>query len=144
MEVFFIILGAVVAVGVILRLLHRPDDDAPQEVEPQEVEPLGECCGQHTVCERDSLLTSMSSGIEYFDDEELDALANRDPQTYTEAEVEALREVLLTLQPSDVAPWARSIQLRQIALPDDVRDELLLLVGEARQSADAAATPRRP
>jgi hypothetical protein len=143
MEVFFIILGAVVAVGVILRLLHRPDDDAPQEVEPQP-EPQGECCGQHTVCERDSLLTSMSSGIEYFDDEELDALANRDPQTYTEAEVEALREVLLTLQPADVAPWARSIQLRQIALPDDVRDELLLLVGEARQSADAATTPRRP
>ena len=31
-----------------------------------------ECCGQHEVCERDSLLAAVSKKIEYYDDEELD------------------------------------------------------------------------
>ena len=37
--------------------------------EPELVD--GECCGQHEVCERDSLLAAVSSQIEYYDDEEL-------------------------------------------------------------------------
>jgi hypothetical protein len=43
--------------------------------------------------------------------------------------------VLLTLLPGDIAGWGRSIQLRGIELPDDVRDELLLIVAEARKSS---------
>ena len=41
--------------------------------------------------------------------------------------------MLLTLQPTDLAPWARSIQLRGIELPSEVRDELLMIVAEARR-----------
>ena len=51
---------------------------------------------------------------------------------YTQAETEQFRDVLLTLLPDDVAPWARSLQLRGIELPAPVREELLLMVGEAR------------
>lgn len=87
----------------------------------------------HITCERDSLLASVSAGIEYFDDEELDRFAGREPQSYTDDETEEFREVLLTLRPDDIAPWARSIQLRGITLPDEVREELLLVVAEARQ-----------
>ena len=50
------------------------------------------------------------------------------------AEIEEFRDVLLTLLPDDIAPWARSIQLRGIRLPDSVREELLLIVAEARAS----------
>ena len=79
-----------------------------------------------------SLLAAVSEKIEYFDDEELDRFAGRAAGDYTPEEVEEFRDVLLTLIESDVAPWARSLQLRGINLPTDVRDELLLLVAEKR------------
>ncbi len=88
----------------------------------------------HITCERDSLLTAMASGIEYYDDEELDRFRGRTPDGYTAAETEEFRSVLLTLLPHDIAGWARSIQLRGIELPVDVRDELLLIVAEERQA----------
>ena len=91
-----------------------------------------ECCGQHEVCERDSLLAAVSEKIEYFDDEELDAYAGRPADAYTESETEIFRDILLSLLPDDVAPWARSLQLRGIELPAPVREELLLIVGENR------------
>ena len=49
--------------------------------------------------------------------------------------------MLLTLLPDDIAPWARSLQLRGIELPADVRDELLLIVSEerARRTATSAS-----
>ena len=58
----------------------------------------------------------------------------REQSDYSDAEIEEFRDVLLTLQPDDIAPWARSIQLRGIRLPDSVREELLLIVAEARAS----------
>jgi len=96
----------------------------------------GACCGMHITCERDSLLAGISEKIEYFDDEELDAYAGRSPESYTPEEADEFRDVLLTLLPADIAPWARSLQLRGIELPADVREELLMIVAEAR--ADAA------
>ncbi len=91
-----------------------------------------ECCGMHMTCEKDSLLAAVSEEIVYFDDEELDAYRGRSPQDYSDDEIEQFRDVLLTLLPDDIAPWARSLQLRGIELPADVRDELLLIVSEAR------------
>lgn len=92
------------------------------------------CCGMHVVCEKDSLSTAVSDEIEYYDDEELDAFKGRAPQSYDDPETEQFREILLTLLPTDIAGWARSLQLRGIELPPAVRDELLLIVAEARGS----------
>ena len=50
----------------------------------------------------------------------------------TDEEIEQFRDVLLTLLPTDIAPWARSIQLRGITLPMAVREELLMIVAEER------------
>ena len=47
--------------------------------------------------------------------------------------------MLLTLLPDDIAGWGRSIQLRGIELPSAVRDELLMIVAEARLEANVAA-----
>jgi hypothetical protein len=86
----------------------------------------------HITCEKDSLLASVSETIDYFDDEELDRYRGRSADNYSDAEIEEFRDVLLTLLPDDIAPWARSLQLRGINLPTAVRDELLLIVSEAR------------
>ena len=86
----------------------------------------------HITCERDSLLAAVSREIEYYDDEELDIYRGTTPDAYSAEAVEVFREVLLTLRPDDIAGWARSIQLRGIELPEAVRDELLMIVGEER------------
>lgn len=92
------------------------------------------CCGMHITCEKDSLLADVSDTIDYFDDEELDRFAGRDADSYTPDEIEEFRDILLTLLPTDIAPWARSIQLRGITLPTEVREELLMIVAEARET----------
>ena len=69
----------------------------------------------------------------YYDDEELDAFKGREPDDYTSEEIDQFRDVLLTLLPQDIAGWGRSIQLRGINLPYEVREELLMIVAEARQ-----------
>ena len=92
----------------------------------------GECCGQHLVCEKETLLQT-NAVPEYYDDEELDTLAGISPDTYTQQQHDAIRAVFDTLQESDVPGWCRSIQLRNIALPQDIREEALLICRERRQ-----------
>ena len=136
MIVALIILAALVGVGALLYVHHRLTssktvDDAPAP----SPEPQGEeCCGMHITCEKDSLLASVSGEIVYYDDEELAAYRDREPEQYSDDEIEQFRDVLLTMQPDDIAGWARSLQLRGIMLPAPVREELLLIVAEARQS----------
>lgn len=89
------------------------------------------CCGEHLVCERETLLQT-NAEIVYYDDEELDALAGIAPEEYTPEQQEALRAVFRSLQESDVAGWCRSVQMRNIALPPDIREEALLIVRERR------------
>ena len=93
-----------------------------------------ECCGQHEVCEKESLLAAVSKQIEYYDDEELDRFKGRSGDDYTEEEAEEFRDVLYTMRSEEVAGWVRSLQLRQVNLPDVVKDEVFLLVGERRNS----------
>lgn len=90
-----------------------------------------QCCGRHLVCERETLLTTKTE-IVYYDDEELDRLSGLDPKDYTEQDLQELEEVFSTLQPADVAGWLRSLQLRSIALPDELKDEALMIVAERR------------
>ena len=90
------------------------------------------CCGQHLVCERETLLQT-NAEIVYYDDEELDTLSGKAAEEYTEAEIRQIREVFETLQEKDVPGWVRSLQLRNIQLPMDVREEALLIVVERRK-----------
>ncbi len=90
------------------------------------------CCGQHETCEKDSLLAAVSKKIEYYDDEELDRFLGTESDAYNEKEVEEFREVLYTLKEVEVAGWIRSLQLRGIELPDALKDEAFLILGERR------------
>lgn len=141
MEVIIIISSALILVGAALWCHDRfmrsrsggavsaPDEQAAAPVEDEE------CCGMHITCERDSLLASVSDGIEYYDDEELDRFKGRGPEEYDDEEIEEFRDVLLTLLPEDIAGWGRSIQLRGIQLPAPIKEELLMIVAEARRES---------
>lgn len=148
MEGALIILAALIAVGFILWLLDKrhprhEDETVNSATSAENAVPTGDksesteeihgdvCCGQHLVCEKDSL-SPTDSRIEYYDDEELDRFIGRSGLDYTDDEIEEFQEVLITLRPEDVAGWARSVTQRHLELPPVVRDELLLLVNEAR------------
>ncbi len=98
-----------------------------------------ECCGQHAVCEKESLLAAVSKAIEYYDDEELDAFQGRSGADYTDEETEQFRDVFYTMKEQDVAGWMRSLQLREVELPAQLRDEVLMVVGEYKSSLMAAS-----
>lgn len=134
--IFFalIILGAVAA-----RFLRKDDPVANPEAEvttdsitQQEEEEAEECCGQHETCEKDSLLAAVSKDVEYYEDEELDRFRTRRSDEYTTEEVEEFQEILYTMRNDEVAGWVRSLQLRHIELPDPIKDEVFLIIGERR------------
>ena len=108
--------------------IERGELDAMPEV--KEVD--AECCGQHETCERDSLLAAVSKQIEYYDDEELDKYIGTAPEEYTPEQEDEFRDVFYTMQDTDVAGWVRSLQLRGIALPNNIKDEVFLIIGERR------------
>ncbi|MDE6854253.1 MAG: phospholipase [Muribaculaceae bacterium] len=144
MSLSLILLAVIVGVGALLYIEHsiymkksdRQDGpDISGKSDPADSAGDEECCGMHITCEKDSLLASVSSDVVYYDDEELDRFAGRHSDEYSEAEIEEFRDVLLTLLPDDIAGWGRSLQLRHIELPTQVRDELIMIVAEARQDA---------
>jgi len=90
-----------------------------------------DCCGAHEVCESDSLLSS-NDKIEYYNDEELDRYKGTTAHKYSDEAIEEFRDVLYTLKEREVAGWMKSIQLRQIQLPDIIREEALMIVEERR------------
>ena len=95
----------------------------------------------HITCEKDSLLSAVSPEIVYYDDEELDEYRGIAPDQYMPQQVEQFRDVLLTLLPQDIAGWARSIQLRGLELPAEVKDELIMIVAEERRNRHKPSTP---
>ena len=105
--------------------------DNAREAAEQRSEDDG-CCGEHLVCERETLLQT-NAQVEYYDDEELDTLIGIAAEDYTQEQYQMIREVFETLKASDVPGWVRSIQLRNIQLPLDIREEALLIVVERRK-----------
>ena len=127
-----IALAIVAAIAGIVRnrRLQKKIDNGELDAMPEVQEADMECCGQHEVCEKDSLLAAVSKKIEYYDDEELDKYIGTAPDRYTPEQEEEFRDVFYTMQSEDVAGWVRSLQLRGIALPDNIKDEVFLIVGE--------------
>lgn len=136
--IIVIVAGGIVAY-VLQLLVRRNTEDNPSQPQDATADATAadntECCGLHAVCEK---LNSDSAAIEYFDDEELDEMAGIDPDKYTAAQVEQFREVLTTLADGEIADWLRSLRQRHIAVPDDLRDEVLMLVEDAAASPTAA------
>lgn len=128
-------LAVLACIGMVAYWADRRERKKEEEqgIDAPVVETDDECCGAHEVCERDSLL-SKSTQVDYYDDEELDALAGIPASEYTEQQLELLSHVFYTLKERDVAGWLRSIQVRNIQLPDALREEALLIVSERRKA----------
>lgn len=126
-------LGIVAAlIGTALQWWHSVHNPG-STTEPVIPQRSSDCCGQHEVCEKESLLAAVSKEVVYYDDEELDRFAGRRADNYDREETDEFEEILTTLRSEDVAGWVRSLQLRGIELPDALRDEVILIVGERRQ-----------
>lgn len=132
--VSLIVLAVVAAVAGVIRNRHlrKQVESGELEAMPEIVQVDSECCGQHEVCEKESLLAAVSKKIEYYDDEELDQYIGTPGDAYTPEQEEEFRDVFYTMQAEDVAGWVRSLQLRGIALPNNLKDEVFLVVGELR------------
>ena len=139
------LVSALIILGVIAGTIYYFDNSRRQqgvqengEAEPVDNSPepaiASDCCGQHEVCERDSLLAAVSKNIEYYDDEELDIYQGTNSGEYDEKAIGEFREVFYTMQDTDVAGWLRSLQLRNINLPDQLKDEVFLIVEERRSN----------
>ncbi|MBQ0056664.1 MAG: phospholipase [Bacteroidales bacterium] len=107
----------------------KEDETSPFEITKEVPD---ECCGQHATCERDSLLAAVSKEIIYYDDEELDQFKGVSSDEYTADQTEEFAQIFYELKEVEVAGWCRSLQLRGIELPDDLKDEVLMVVRERR------------
>lgn len=114
------------------RNIQKKIDRGELKEAPPVVDVDSECCGQHQICEKESLLAAVSKKIEYYDDEELDRFKGRQANEYSDEEIDEFREIMFTMKEEEVAGWSRSLQLRGIELPDELKDELFLIVGEQR------------
>ncbi|MEY8686541.1 phospholipase [Bacteroides sp. AN502(2024)] len=139
-----VLLGVVALIAGIIRnkRLQKKIERGELDHMPEVKEVDTECCGQHEVCEKDSLLAAVSKKIEYYDDEELDQFIGREGNAYTEEETELFRDVLYTTKDDEVAGWVRSLQLRGIELPDELKDEVFLIIGERRNVEVKTASDR--
>ena len=130
-----VVLGIVAFLAGVLREKRLRDKVSRGEIAEmptvQQVQDM-ECCGQHEVCEKDSLLAAVSKQIEYYNDEELDRFRGIAGDGYMPADVEEFREVLYTMRDDEVAGWVRSLQLRAVNLPDELKDEVFMIIGERR------------
>ena len=126
--------GALAFTGTVLYLHNRlwyKGREAEEPAEDAEARPAAAprpdgCCSMHEVCEK--AVEAVADNNLYYDDEELDEFRGRDADSYTEAEVDRFREVLLTLRRDELLAWEAALRERQLALPAQLRDELILLL----------------
>nr|KHM48763.1 with phospholipase A2 [Coprobacter secundus] len=134
--VVILILLAIICLGVVAAILQKSYNWKIEEKKEQSasIQSLDGCCGAHEICEKESLLAAVSKNIEYYDDEELDRFKGYSSNSYSSGEVQEFADVLYTLRSEEVAGWVRSLQLREIELPDQLKDEIVMIVGERRRS----------
>ncbi len=136
MELLFIF-GCIIVFFVVMLFVWNAYQRKIGNTERQgaiEADPVdGTCCGQHAICEKDSLINSfVEEQPDYFDDEELDRYRGRIPDDYSIEEVDEFREVFYTMHDEDKPRWIRSLLQREIEIPNQLKDEILLIINDLR------------
>ena len=111
----------------------KAEETTPEEPKEEEYERPDGCCGAHEVCENESLLAT-NAKIIYFEDEELDAFKDRDPESYTDEEISQFDEVFMTLRENELVDWLKSLQLRHVPLPECIKEQALMIISERRNN----------
>lgn len=99
------------------------------EVKEEEPAIASDCCGAHEVCDFEEADFNEQI-ITYFEDEELDKLCNVKESDLTAEQIDDLREVLYTLNPSEISKWMVSLGRRHIHLPVVLQQEARQLISE--------------
>lgn len=118
-----IILGVTLLTGLILYLSRGKEEATATQDGKADTQEPEVCCGRHAVCEKGLLKPEEL----YYNDEELDRYTGREPESYTDEEIEEFREVLYTLKPEEVYQWGMALTQRNIPLPAALRDEWIML-----------------
>lgn len=131
MNIVFLGVAVLVGLGVMVALgswlMRRPgEEDTVAEASGD----CSTCSGSSPSCEQTCMMEAATREVEYFDDEELDRFSGRAPEDYADSEVAEFAEVLYTLRSEDVKPWSRSLVLRGINVPNALKDELFMMMGE--------------
>ncbi len=130
MDIFFIGIGSLFILAVIAAIatkLTKKKDGEPDVVMPTSGD-CSSCDGTDDKCEQVCMMEAAIKDIEYYDDEELDRFRGRQSDQYTDEEVEEFATVLYTMQPKEVKAWNRSLILREINLPNQIKDELIAMI----------------
>ena len=119
-------LGIVVGAAELIK--RRRGGEAAVAVEPKSS--CATCTGSNDKCEQECMMEAATKEIEYYDDEELDDFRGRPSSEYTAEEAEQFGYVLSTMRDDEVAGWCRSLTLRGIELPDQIKDEVVMIVDD--------------
>ena len=126
----WILIAILVGLGVITALFNVFDPSRPsQRGEVKNNPSCATCDGSNAgKCEQECMMEAATKEIEYYEDEELDAYIGREADQYSDEEAEEFREVLYTMKPNEVAGWNRSLVLRGINLPNQLKDEIVMML----------------
>lgn len=126
-----ILILSIVALGIFATLFSIISNRGKQDKEEpiKVVQTCATCDGSAaTKCEQDCMMEASTKPVEYFDDEELDNFRGRQSDEYTDDEAQQFADILYTMRQDEVAAWCRSLNLRGISLPDQIKDETFMLM----------------
>lgn len=106
--------------NIIQRKRGVPEADSDKYVRPEG------CCGAHEVCDHSE--EELKAPPEYFDDEELDRFKDKRSHEYSDDEAEEFREIFYSMFDEEKTLWLRSLRLRHVALPSQVKQEMLTVM----------------
>ena len=130
MSIFYIGIGALIVLALfaaITTLFTKKKEGEPDVVMPT----FGDCSscdGTDDKCEQVCMMEAATREIEYYDDEELDRFRGRQSNQYTDEEAEEFANILYTMQPQEAKGWNRSLILREINVPNQIKDELITMI----------------
>lgn len=130
MNIILIGILAIVGMGVIVgasTLISRHNSTEPDVVAPAGGD-CATCSGINDDCEQTCMMEAATKEVEYYDDEELDRFKGKESGEYTDDEAEEFSEVLYTMRPDEAKGWNRSLILRGINVPNQIKDDLITMI----------------
>ena len=130
MNIILIGILAIVGMGVIVgasTLSSRHNSTEPDVVAPAAGD-CATCSGINDDCEQTCMMEAATKEVEYYDDEELDRFKGKESGEYTDDEAEEFSEVLYTMRPDEAKGWNRSLLLRGINVPNQIKDDLITMI----------------
>jgi len=130
MSIFYIGIGTLIVLALfaaITTLFTKKKEGEPDVVMPTSGD-CSSCDGTDDKCEQVCMMEAATREIEYYDDEELDRFRGRQSNQYTDDEAEEFANILYTMQPQEAKGWNRSLILREINVPNQIKDELITMI----------------